>query len=168
MKKIIKRSLGLIIAMVMTCMCMVTSAFAAENEPAPEAKCYNLEVTSDGIESISDENGNDVDPNLLRSSISGYNQATISGNPVGVLVYVSASGTGGMGITVKTSSSWSGYMNLDMIGSNGSIPLSGRAVYSNGETQVNNLQHNSPSYYVFSFRGIPSGQSVFVQIWVYG
>ena len=170
MKKIIKRSLGLVMAMVMACMCMVTTAFAAETETdnAPEAKCYNLEVTSDGIESVVDEDGNKVDPGLLRSSISGYNQATISGDPVGVLVFVSASGVGGMGITVKASSSWSGYMSLDMIGSNGSIPLSGKAVYSNGETQVNNLQHNSPSYYVFSFRGIPSGQSVFVQIWVYG
>lgn len=168
MKKIFKRSLDIIMSMVMACMCMVTTAFAAETETTPEAKCYSLEVTSDGIESAIDENGNKVDPGLLRSSISGYNQATISGDPAGVLVYTSASGTGGMGITVKASSSWYGYMSLDMIGSNGSIPLSGKAVYSNGETQVNNLTHNNVGYYVFSFRGIPSGQSVFVQIWVYG
>lgn len=172
MKNMTRRFLAIFFSAMMACMCLGTTAFAAESETAsdttPEATCYSLEVTSNGVASITDEDGNEVDSISPRSSISGYNQATLTGDPVGVSVFVDSSGWGGMGVTVKASSSWSGYMNLDIIGSDGKVPLQGKSVYSNGETKVNNLYHYNPDYYVFSFRGIPSGQSVFVQIWVYG
>lgn len=144
---------------------LATPTFAAESTETNKAQCYTFEVTSDGIASVSDENGNEIS---TYSSISGFEQGTISSNPDGIIVYPTSSGWGGMGVTIKASSSWSGYMNLDIAGSDGNVPLKGKAVYSNGQTVVNNLWHYNPSYYVFSFRGIPSGQSVFVQIWVYG
>ena len=164
MKGIKTRILGALMAL-MLCAGFTTTAFAAEPVENGEAKCYTFEVTSEGITSVKDESGNEITP---RSSISGYEQATISGDPAGVIVYPSSSGWGGMGVTVKTSSSWNGYMNLDIIGEDGSVPLEGKSIYSNKETPINNLWHYNPAYYLFSFRGIPSGQSVFVQIWIYG
>lgn len=83
-------------------------------------------------------------------------------------VGVTAQGIGGMGITVKTSSSWSGYMTLLVIGRDGSIPLNDVKIPSNGETHFNDLLHYSTTGYAFQFTGIPEGRSVFVQIWIYG
>lgn len=163
--KSIKKRLLILLTVLSLCACFTTTAFAAETPKNDEGKCYTFEVTSEGITAVTDETGNEITP---RSSISGYNQASISGNPAAIIVYPSSSGWGGMGVTVKASSSWSGYMNLDILGSDGSTPLQGKAVYSNSETKVNNLYHKNPSYYMFSFRGIPSGKSVYVQIWIYG
>lgn len=164
MKGIKRRILGILLS-AMFVLSFGTTAFAAETGETNEAKCYNLEVTSEGVSSITDAEGNTVSP---RSTISGYEQTTLSGDPAGIVVYVDSSGWGGMGVTVKASSSWNGYMNLDILSSEGDIPAQGKAVYSNGETYLNDLFHYNPPYYLFSFRGIPSGQSVFVQIWVYG
>lgn len=164
MKGINRRILA-ILTVVAICSCMVLTAFAAESEAPQKATCYTLEVTSDGVSSCHDENGEAISP---RSSISGYASETMTRDPNPIQVVVQASGWGGMGVTVKTSSSWSGYMSLDIIASDGSVPLEGAAIYSNQETYFNNLRHYSPTYLMFSFRGIPSGQSVSVEIWVYG
>lgn len=169
MRNIKRRILSLALSAVVACMSFGTTAFAAEPTEQLDATCYNVELTSEGITSITDQNGNTIDPySVTRSSISGYESDTLSGDSCGVQVFVDANGWGGMGITVKTSSSWSGYMNLDVLGDDGNAPLTGKAIYSNGETQFSNLWHYTPMYYLFSFRGIPSEQSVSVQIWVYG
>lgn len=164
MKWIRKRSLCIVLLSLFV-LSFSTTAFASEIDNIDNTKCYNLEVTSEGISSITDENGDSVSP---YSTISGYEQATLTNDPAGVQVFIDSSGWGGMGVTVKASSSWNGYMNLDILSPDGDIPAQGRSVYSNGETYLNNLFHYNPPYYLFSFRGIPSGQSVFVQIWVYG
>lgn len=165
MRNIKKRILGTFLSAMMGCMALSTTAFAAEPQADVNSTCYSVELTSEGITSITDENGNAVSP---RSSISGYASSTLTSNPAGVFVLVDSQGWGGMGITVKASSSWNGYMSLDVVGHDGSTPISGKAVYSNSETVFNNLWHNTPESYIFSFRGIPSGQSVTVYIWVYG
>lgn len=169
MRNIKKRLLGIVLSAMFVCMSLGTAAFAAEPVKPVDATCYNVELTSEGIASITDQDGNEIDPSsVTRSSISGYESDTLSGDPCGVQVFVDANGWGGMGITIKTSSTWSGYMSLDVLGEDGNAPLTGKAVYSNGETQFHDLWHYTPMYYLFSFRGIPSGQSVNVQIWVYG
>ncbi len=160
-----KRFIGIFMSAIILFTLSATTAFAAE--PSTEAVAYNMEITSNGIVSITDENGNAA-PASVYSTISGYEQKTLTGDPAGVIVYVSASGIGGMGVTIETSSSWNGYMSLDILGSDGSTPASGISVYSNTTKYLNNLMHYSPAYFLFSFRGIPSGQSVFAKIWVYG
>lgn len=164
MKNIKKRILGSFLFAVLLCLSFELSVFAAESDETINATCYNIEVTSEGIESITNQYGNEITFGTPRISISGYDEGTLTGNPDGVQVIVNSVGWGGMGVTVKASSSWHGYMSLDILGSDGNVPLSGHAVYSNGETVINDLWHYSPSYYLFSFRGIPSGQSVYVQI----
>ena len=168
MKNITKRIACIVAAMLMICTCVGTTAFAAEPEETSEATCYNVEFTSDGVQSITDETGNAVDSPTLLSTISGYGDGTLTNDPDGFIIYVDSSGWGGMGVTVKASSSWNGYMSLDIVGEDGSVPAKQRAISSNGETYLNDLFHYNPAYYLFSFRGIPSGQSVYVQIWVYG
>lgn len=163
-----KRILGTIMTAILLVMSFGTTTFAAEPATTPDATFYTLECTSEGVVSITDEDGNAVSDSVLRSSISGYEQETMTTDPAGVIVYVQSSGIGGMGATVETSSSWNGYMSLDVFDSNGKVYCEGVAVSSNGSKYFNNWLHYSPSWVWFSFRGIPSGQSVSVQIWVYG
>ncbi len=153
---------------IMLVLALGTTAFAAEVEEPCDATAYNVELTSDGVASITDEDGNPVSDSVLRSSISGYDQDTLTANNPGIAVYVNSSGIGGMGATVETSSSWNGYMSLDVFDSNGKIYCEDFAIYSNGTKYFNNWLHVSPSWVLFSFKGIPSGQSVFAKIWVYG
>lgn len=167
MKGIYRRILAILMAIAI-CSCMSLTAFAAETEASQNATCYTLEVTSDGVSSCHDGNGEEVLLVSPRSTISGYDSETLyGGNVAAVQVIVQASGWGGMGATVKTSSSWNGYMSLDIFDSDGVVNREQVAVYSNGETYFNDMKHYSPSFVMFSFKGIPSGESVFVEIWVY-
>lgn len=171
----IKRIMTTLLAAV-TLLSMSTTAFAAENnseqvvKDTSQATCYNMELTSDGVSSITDENGKSISP---RSSISGYDDGTLSSNPAGIIIYPDASGIGGMGATVESHSSWNGYMNLDILGSDGLTKATGLSVKTNTTWTLDSvfsggITHYSPSYILFSFRGIPQGQSVYVKIWVYG
>lgn len=168
MKGLKKRILSACLIVMLTIMSFSTTTFANELQKTKETICYNVEMTSEGIEFITDKNGKPIDSISPRSSISGFDQRSLTPNSAGIQVFVDASGSGGMGVTINASSSWNGYMSVNMLGSNGSTAFTGRAVYSNGETKFNNLRHSSPTYYVLTFAGIPSGQSVFVQVWIYG
>lgn len=169
MKKTVNRLLSILLAIMLVLGATGTQAFADEVSEPEDATLYNVELTSEGIAQITDADGNPVtDSTRGTGGISGFKQATLSNNPDGVFVVTQSWGFGGMGITIKTSSSWNGYMSLDVITSDPSVIISGSSIYSNTETQFHNLMHYSPSYIIFKFSGIPSGQSVFVQIWVYG
>lgn len=169
MRNIKKHILSICLVAMLACMSFATTAFAAELESSTKSKCYTIEVTSEGLASITDKEGKEINTyTTLRSSISGYEQRSLTSNSAGIQVFVEASGCGGMGVTINASSSWSGYMSMNMLGSDGRMTVEGKAVYSNGETYLNNLSHYSPSYYVLTFSGIPSGQSVFVKVWIYG
>lgn len=160
----IKRFISVAMTMVMMLLMCSTTAFAAET-PAVDTstvKEVTLELNSDGIVSA------DGDFSIL-STISGYEQKTISSSDSAILVWTDGSGIGGMGVTVETSSSWSGYMSTNMLDTfNGKVPFQNYAIYSNGTTYFNNLTTYNPAYYIFTFAGIPSGQTVFVKIWIYG
>lgn len=71
-----KRILGTIMATILLVMSFGTTAFAAKPATTPDATFYTLECTSEGVVSITDEDGNAVSDSVLRSSISGYEQET--------------------------------------------------------------------------------------------
>lgn len=127
-------------------------------------EAITLELTSEGIVSAS-ASSKGIMP---YSSISGYEQQTINSSDHGVIVFTSGSGIGGMGVTIKASSSWNGDMTVHMAGYDGSTPFMNAKVTANGTTYFNNLITTNPAFYLFNFLDIPSGVSVFVQIWVYG
>ena len=136
--------------------------FAAEKAPAEAstektAKLYTFEVNGDAETSVA------------RSSISGYNQKSLtSGNSI-IEIPVSSSGLGGMGITIKTSCS--GNYQLDYIGYvSGGEPASdiSGSMSSNDTVEHHDLWHGpGTSEYTLLF-GIPQGVSVLVQVWIYG
>lgn len=66
---ILKRITGIFMATLMLFTMSITTVSATDNNTSPTATAYNVEVTSDGITSITDENG-DVVPASVYSSIS--------------------------------------------------------------------------------------------------
>lgn len=71
MKNIIKRLTTIVMAIAM-CVCFANTAFASEAESDKHTSMFTIEATSDGISSIVNENGETVNPSVLRSTISGY------------------------------------------------------------------------------------------------
>lgn len=143
------------------------SAFAADieandNETTEAQECIMLTVTSEGITSTQSNE------NVPRSTISGYAYGYINKKDHSVTVDVEGSGIGGMGVTIRTSSSWNGEMRCAMFDNEGNFPFMNKKILSNGETYFNDLLTVNPAYYVFSFLDIPEGESVHVWIWVYG
>ena len=166
-----KRFLGILLALVMT-MAVSTTAFAAENETTNnntvKATKYDVKLNSDGIVSVSDENGSVVP----LSSISGYANGNVSSGSSYFLVWVDSSGVGCMGVTVKTScSNWNGTITFSLVSDRGSTAISNQSIPTNGERQYNNLIHGlpaQPAYYVANFSGIPAGYTVHAEVWIYG
>ena len=170
-----KKFLGIFLALVMMFSASTLTAFAAEPETdnIRNATFYDMEVDSSGIVSITDEDGNEVDTSdsegQLRSSISGYNQADLTNTSNGLLVWVNASGIGGMGITVETScSTWNGTVTLHIAPNSGSAVVNGDYISVNDHVEYHNLLHASPAYYYVGLGGIPSGHTVHIQVWIYG
>ena len=163
MNKIKKRIFSILLTLAVCLTCAIPTAFAAEQatvETFPvekTAKLYTFEV-----------NGN-AEASLTRSSISGYNQKSLtSGNSI-IEIPVSSSGLGGMGITIKTTCS--GNYQLNYIGYvSGGEPASdiSGSMSSNDTVEHHNLWHGSgTSEYTLLF-SIPQGASVLVQVWIYG
>lgn len=165
MKNLKKRLFSFLLAATLLCVGFVTPTYAAETGKDAEPKCYTIEVSSNGVESISDESGYDIS---TCSSISGYNQRSIKPGDAGITISATSSGWGGMGVTIETSSSWNGKMKANMVDSDGRHFFEGREVPSNDNTKITGLWHYNPAYYYLTFGGIPSGQSVFIKVWIYG
>lgn len=166
-----KKFLSIILALVMT-MAVTTTAFAAEpkttNTDTIDVTKYNVELNSDGIVSVSDENGNI----MPFSSISGHTNGYVSSKSPSFPVWVDSSGIGGMGVTVKTScSNWNGTITFNLMSDKGSHAIINQPIPTNGERQYHNLMHGLPSqpaYYLAGFSGIPDGYTVNAQVWIYG
>lgn len=133
-----------------------------------EATMYSLELTSEEIVSVTDEDGNI----MPLSSISGYASGDISSTSSGFLVWVDSSGIGGMGVTVKTSCpNWNGTVRFDLVSDRGSKAVTEAYIPTNGSTEFHNLLHGlpgTPAYYLANFYGIPAGYTVNAQVWIYG
>lgn len=168
MRKNFKRFIACLLTVVTT-FCFTFSASAEEAttgiDAIPQGQLVSYEVTSDGIQSV--DYGNGAVP---YSSISGFNQGTLGSTYKDnyIVVDITASGTGGMGITIKTFSSWNGYMNMLINTNMGDVYVDRYAIYSNEEVQFHDLVHWSPRTIEVTLQGIPEGQSVFIQVWVYG
>ena len=165
-----KKFFCILLALIMTTFLSSTAFAVAPSVDANndvEATMYNVVLNSDGIVSVSDERGNI----MPLSSISGYQNGNVTNGSPGFLVWVDASGIGGMGVTVKTScSNWSGTITFDLMGDNGHYPIESEHIPTNGEKQFHNLMHGLPvpAYYLASFSGIPVWYTVYAQVWIYG
>lgn len=102
------------------------------------------------------------------SSMDGYARGTISSSSPHLLVWATASGIGGMGVTVKCSCSANYRIGMYLVEENSRLLLDNVNVYTNQEQYFNDLLHTSGAYYVFTFVDIPAGVSFDCQIWIYG
>lgn len=165
MKRNFKR-FGVLFMAIFTIFCLTVSASAEEvlpeNSEEVQGQLVTFEVTSDGVVQI-DSDGN-ITP---RSSISGYGAENVT-NDNWLMVPVQSEGVGGMGITVKTSSSWNGYMSMLIVDAFDTVYVENYAIYSNDEKEFHDLTNYYPVRFYFIFDGIPDGESVYVQAWIYG
>ena len=154
-----KKLLCTLVAVVLS-LAVFTSAFAAE----PEVITSTVTSSSSSTE---------VEP---RSTISGYAHMTVR-NSYPIPIRASASGWGGMGVTIKFNTNQT-YNNVRTIiyVSNG-IFHSGSSyttfdgninINGNNEIYFNDLSHDSPEYVVIAFPGLPDGVSLDCEVWIYG
>ena len=165
MKKFLNRIIAVIMAITLTFGISIPALAAdtdVKNNDKPIAHHVEYEVSSNGLETVT------YDGIQTCSSISGYENATFEGGGGQILVIpVVSSGVGGMGITVKTSSSWNGYVSMRI--TDGDIDyVNNYAMPSNGERQFHNLTHYSPMNIGVLIYGIPAGKSMRIDVWVYG
>ena len=163
MNKKFRRILSALLTLTL-CFSLSSSVFAASakgNETAAQKNLigeYTFEVSGDGTV-------------MPLSSVSGYNQKTVTaaeGNN-GISIDCNGQGVGGMGITIETSCSNGNYQmeyaGSSVIGSASNI--SGR-IWTNDHIELkSNLWQNNLGQYFVAF-GVPSGVSVFVKVWIYG
>ena len=166
-----KKLFSFLLATIMIVSVCSAQTFAAEVKPeaentATKATMYNIELNSEGIVSVTDINGKELE----ESSISGYAQGNVTSTSTGFIVDVDASGMGGMGVTVKTTcSTWqNGTIKFTLANNYGDVVIRGEDIPSNGERKFEGLFHISPSYFSASFQGIPSGHTIFAQVLIYG
>lgn len=156
-----------------TIMCLTTAltSFAAEPKISERANCYNFEVSSEGIMSCKDINGNEISNPFSARAMLGYNNGTLSHSKNFVVVDADDAVIGTMGITVQTSSSWNGdllmYATVNNSSTGGEF-IKDYNISSNEEVYFNDLWYVGPFSLVFLFSGIPQGVTVNVQVWVYG
>lgn len=103
------------------------------------------------------------------SSISGYAAATLTGPSGGYSIYVTASGWGGLGVTITNSSSSEGYCKATLQEvSTGRYMFVNDTVPLNGTIYWSHLLHMGSSEYILTFDDYPSDVSFFSQCWLYG
>lgn len=154
-----KKFLCTLVAVVLS-LAVCTSAFAAE----PEAITPIVSSTTSTTE---------VEP---RSTISGYAHMTVRNN-YPIPVRASASGWGGMGVTIKFNTDQT-YNNVQTIiyvangifHSGSSYKTFEGTININGSNEIyfNNLDHDSPEYVIVAFPGLPDGVSLDCEVWIYG
>lgn len=104
-----------------------------------------------------------------RSSVGGFNQVTITSSSNAILIECNGSGWGGMGITIKTSSSYGpegvSFHGASVIGSASSIDGNMSTI---DEKVFNNLWQMDLQEYCIAFDMAHGTNSFFVQVWIYG
>lgn len=166
MKKFLNRIIAVIMAITLTFGISIPALAAdtdVKNNDKPIAHHVEYEVSSNGLETVT------YDGIQTCSSISGYENATFTGGGGHMIVVpVVSSGVGGMGITVKTSSSWSGYVSMQIKSDDDVVYVNNYAMPSNGERKFNNLKHYSPMNVGVLIKGIPAGKTMRIDVWIYG
>lgn len=155
-KNNVKRIVSLLLALVL-CFSFATSASAAEiSTPQKNTELYTFEVTKDGTSLVA------------RSSVSGYNQKSITTNDHNIVINCNGSGAGGLGITIETSCSQTyeiNYAGSSTIGYGDSI--SGKMT-TNDHKEFHGKWQDTLTQYVIGFSAPNGRASYFVKVWIYG
>ena len=162
MKRKVQQICSLVLAMAL-CFSFATTALASESSASDNsgkrllnAESYVYEVTEDGM-------------NLVRSSVSGYNQKSIVSGSRTLAINCTGSGAGGMGITIETSCSAGNYtLSYQGAASQGIATSISGTMSTNGHVEKHNLYQEDLGQYIMTF-SLPSGvSSYFVKVWICG
>lgn len=157
LSKTSRRFLTLLLALVM-CMSVGITASAAEMpQGTPNVEAQAVASAEDsGI--------------MPLSSVSGYARKTLTKGNNMILVECDGEGIGGMGVTIRATSSSGGSVSFSgaSYGSySGASDISGSVVLNGPDKEFHGLWHNQLAYYAIVF-DIPDGVSIDVQVWIYG
>lgn len=165
--KTFKRILSLLLAVAM-CIAVPISAFAADtsdntNEVSEATSNTELNVIGEATFLVS-ESG--ITP---LSSVSGFNQKTITGGSGTLVVSCNGTGTGGMGITVETYCSYGDYL-VDVHGyaRHGEASELNTTVCTNNPYKLYNRWQSYLTEYVLEFSAPAGTPDYLVKVWIYG
>ncbi len=157
------------------CASFSTTAFAAQKDAPVTKTTAAFDEETFAASQVSEVYVLNKDGSImsLDSSISGYAHGTLTSNAAGLLVDVSASGVGGMGITVKTECNTT--TTVTLIGGVAYPTTSvwtsslNETITTNGNYEFHNLHHSGDFVmYLIGLEGIPQGVSVDTTVWIYG
>lgn len=165
-----KKVLSFVMATIL-CLSFSVTAFAAEPaEPADSAT--DTTVTEENLPEIYMVSSDGTLSLLGTGTVSGYGNATLTRNNAALIVKCTASGIGGMGITVDTQCSTTA--NVTLIGGvayTSSVLTStlDAKITTNGHYEFHNLHQSGDfGYYLIGLDGIPDGVEVKIDVWIYG
>lgn len=161
-----KRIMSSILAIVM-CFALQLSVFATESLNSVSVS-EDTEVASEVI--------TEEDPSIMplgTGSISGYAYKRVRNGDNAIIIPINGNGIGGMGITIKTASSYQGEIAyhgalLTDLPFTWASDIDGK-VSSNGEKVWSNLNHATGNNfeYIIAF-DMPAGVEMDVWVWIYG
>lgn len=140
------------------------SAFAVDVETndikTANGKWVELTVTSEGVTSVNGEKS-------TNGSIYGYAYKYLNRYSPGMVIAPEGEGKCIMGLTVKLQSTWDGILALRMTDGKGNLLFENRAVYTNEENLIRNIETDYTPNYLLYFTGIPEGVEVHAWVWMY-
>lgn len=175
-----KKFLASILALAMTFAMSTTSFAATPSEFTTEETIESssniigeatYRVSNSEITLIDYEGDSDIVTLATKSSVDGYNQTTVSGGYGTLYIRCSGSGTGGMGITIRTGCSYGDYPihfhGYSMYGE--ASEISGD-MNTNETKEINNKWQSNLSEYVISFSAYDDDGTpdFLVKVWIYG
>lgn len=146
MTRLVKRFIAVLTA---TVMCLSLGLTVSATETTPVGEPFSVDSTT--------------------SSISGYEQKTVTSTSPSFLVYCTSDGIGGMGITINNTCSTNYRIGVSVYeGDTGVLLIDNQTAYTDREVQFHDLFHWGGGPYLIKFHDIPEGVSVLSQVWIYG
>ena len=168
--KTFKRIFSILLALTM-CFAISTSAFAAE---ASDTTNEAVEVTSDTELNVIGEatclvSESGVTVLSTSSSVSGYNQKTISGGSGSLVISCDGTGTGGMGITIQSYCSYGDYsVDVNGYARRGNASSFETRICTNNPYELHNQWQDYLTEYVVEFEAEAGTPDYLVKVWIYG
>lgn len=120
--------------------------------------CFSMALTCSAEE---------INPMSINSTISGYNQKTISTAHSSIEIECTGSGIGGMGVTVETSSDQTVILSMSLFEGNRRV-LDHVQITTNQHIEFHDLIHYGVGTYSIQFHNVPVGVTFLCKTWIYG
>jgi len=175
-----KKFLASILVLAMTFVMSTTSFAATPSEFTNEetvAGSSNVigeatyRVSNSGITLVDYEGDSDIVTLSTKSSVDGYNQKTVSGGYGTLYIRCSGSGTGGMGITIRTGCAYGDYrIHFHGYSTFGEASEISGDMNTNDTKEINDKWQSNLSEYVIDFSAYDDDGTpdFLVKVWIYG